>query len=78
MIWQIVCDQNENVQVRDVAKGGSDSEFELHDYDPNKKTSNMNLTVITNTEQEKEVWVKEINKLITELRDISKLLMSPI
>merc|ERR1719233_2692620 len=55
------------MQVRDIARGGNEMEFELHDTNKESSSPNMNLTMTTNTMEEKKEWVTKINKEIRGL-----------
>ena len=69
------------IQVRDIARGGNEMEFELHDTIDNVKkestTSNQNLTITTNTMEEKRDWVTQINKEIRGLESLKGDLCNP-
>jgi len=59
------------MQVRDIARGGNEMEFELHDTDKKSATPDLNLTITTNTLEEKKEWVTKINK---EIRGLASLI----
>lgn len=69
------------MQVRDIARGGNEMEFELHDTIENvnkeSTTSNQNLTITTNTMEEKRDWVTKINKEIRGLESLKGDLCNP-
>eukprot|EP00092_Neocalanus_flemingeri_P007708 GFUD01008324.1.p1 GENE.GFUD01008324.1~~GFUD01008324.1.p1 ORF type:complete len:446 (+),score=143.38 GFUD01008324.1:75-1412(+) len=66
------------MQVRDIARGGNEMEFELHDTNKESRaTDNLNLTITTNTMEEKSEWVKKINKEIRSLEDLKFALGNP-
>jgi len=65
------------MQVRDIARGGNEMEFELHDTNKESKTPNQNLTITTNTMEEKREWVTKINKEIRGLENLKGDLCNP-
>ena len=52
-------------------------EFELHDTNKESSCPNMNLTMTTNTMEEKREWVTKINKEIRGLDALKGDLCNP-
>ena len=61
--------------MRDIARGGNEMEFELHDT--SKETETPSLTITTETLEEKKDWVSRINKEIRGLESLKGDLCNP-
>merc|ERR1740131_599289 len=61
------------MKVRDIAKGGDETEFELHDT----QDEEMNMTIRTSTLEETKDWVARINKEIKGLDMLARTMQNP-
>eukprot|EP00092_Neocalanus_flemingeri_P019557 GFUD01021189.1.p1 GENE.GFUD01021189.1~~GFUD01021189.1.p1 ORF type:complete len:381 (-),score=106.66 GFUD01021189.1:113-1255(-) len=65
------------MQVRDIAGGSKENEFELHDMNKESTTPGLSLTITTTTMEEKRDWVKKINNEIHSLESLKSALGNP-
>ena len=68
-----------NLQVRDVAKGGSLTEFELHDTseEADSLVVEENVTIVVRSADMRNMWVAKINAEVREAIEMIKALEVP-
>ena len=68
-----------NLQVRDVAKGGSLQEFELHDTSEEEDSLVVeeNVTIVVRSADMRNMWVARINAEVREAIEMIKALEIP-
>ena len=66
---------NTLMKVRDIARGGNELEFEMHD---NSDLEFGGLTIAVQTLQKKNFIVKNVTQEIRKLEDLWKRLVNPI
>ena len=68
-----------NLQVRDVAKGGSLKEFELHDTSEEEDSLVVeeNVTIVVRSADMRNMWVARINAEVREAIEMIKALEIP-